>query len=143
MKPCKSRVETCNLGQYYCSKKNDMCDECAKKNYNKYKNKWTKCNQEGHKPHQSAGEAKYCNQLALMVKGKIIKSYETQVNFDLKVNGYLICKHKVDFVVETLNNKAEIHEFKGTRTPDWEIKYKLIRALYPGIPYKIIEYKDL
>jgi hypothetical protein len=78
-----------------------------------------------------------------MVKAKIIKDYSIQSVIELKVNNQLICKHKADFAVLTLGNKTEIHEFKGAKTPAWKLKYKLFKALYPRIKYKIIEYKDL
>lgn len=102
----------------------------------KYGNKSCWCNS-GH-CHQSRLEAGYCNLLALLVKAGEIRSYKTQVKYELKVNGIHITNHYVDFVVETKDGKEEVRETKGMVTDVWKIKYNLFLALYPGIKYEII-----
>jgi hypothetical protein len=104
---------------------------------NKYKAKRSGC-QQNH-IHDSAGEAEYCNQLELMRRAGEIKSYETQVYFNLHgVGGSPVARHKVDFLVKTKINTQEVHEFKGVETPEWKIKRKLFEAEYHGIKYVVI-----
>ena len=102
----------------------------------KYKNKSCFCGQ-GH-IHDSIGEAGYCNQLALLVKTKEIKSYKIQQTYRFKVKGKHITTHRVDFVVTTKEGKIEVHEAKGFATEVWRIKWKLFEALYPKIPYIVV-----
>ena len=73
-----------------------------------------------------------------MLKAREIKSYKTQVTYDLVVNGKRITGHRVDFEVENNNGSIEVHEFKGFATDVWVLKRKLFIALYPDIPYKTI-----
>jgi hypothetical protein len=104
----------------------------------KYGNKSCRCHA-GH-IHDSVFEAEYCDSLALLVKAREIVSYQTQVSFDLSVNGKKICSHIVDFVVFPTedDDKLEVHETKGFATAVWQLKYKLFQAIYPHIPYHII-----
>lgn len=103
---------------------------------NKYKAKKYNCKQ-GH-IHDSRDEGNYCNELALLKKAGEILDYNIQIKFDLVVNGFLICKHIVDFVVITKENKKEVHEYKGYATRGWRIKQKLFIALYPEIKYIVV-----
>lgn len=89
--------------------------------------------------HDSRAEASYCNKLAIMLKDGEIKSYKSQVTYDLKVNGKKICGHRPDFEVEHLDGSLEIHEVKGFATAVWVLKHKLFEACYPDIPYKVID----
>lgn len=107
------------------------------KRKNKYKNNRSKCNQ-GHY-HQSTGEAYYCDYLMLMKKTKVIKDYESQVRYDLVVNGIKITTHIPDFVVTTNEDKKEVHEYKGKEIDLWRIKHRLFETLYPEIPYIVIK----
>lgn len=95
--------------------------------------------------HDSIFEANYCNRLlAMQQKGEIV-SYAVQVPFDLTVNGVLVCRHNVDFLVRikdglpVVQENTEVHEAKGIRTAAWSIKRKLFQALFPGIKYVIIQ----
>lgn len=105
-------------------------------NGQKYGNKSCRCHTGHH--HDSVFEAEYCDQLALEVRGHLIKGYVSQVPYELKVNGVKICTHVVDFEVMDENGDTEIHEVKGFATEVWQLKYKLFKAIYPDIPYKII-----
>ena len=105
-------------------------------NRTKYHNKTGKC-RAGHY-HQSVLEANYCDQLALLVKLKEIKSYVGQVRYPLDIGPVHICDHIVDFVVERNDGEKEIHEVKGFATDVWNLKYKLFKALYPALEYHII-----
>ena len=103
---------------------------------NKYGNKSCSC-RAGHK-HDSVFEAEYCDQLSLLVKAREIKSFKTQVSYDLPVNGKSVAIHIVDFEVITKEGTIEVHETKGFATDLWHLKYKLFVAIYPEIPYHVI-----
>jgi len=102
----------------------------------KYHNKSSKC-RAGHY-HPSILEANYCDELALLVKAKEIKSYIGQVRYDLSVNGVHICDHIVDFEVTHNDGRIEVRETKGCATAVWKIKHKLFLAIYPDIKYEVI-----
>jgi hypothetical protein len=103
----------------------------------KFRNKKSPCVL-GH-IHDSKLEAGYCNMLSALKKAGEIRDFEIQKTFRIVVNGEHICDHIVDFTVLNKNGDAEIHEAKGVRTDVWKIKYALVRALWPEIPYHIIE----
>jgi len=114
---------------------------------NKYGNKWARC-LSGH-THQSIAEANYCNRLLAMRQSGEIVGYRCQVSFELRVKKEFICVHVVDFMVvkRVLSGKKddlvlEAHEVKGFRTDIWGLKYKLFKALYPKVPYIIIDRKE-
>lgn len=112
-------------------------------NMNKYRNKWTMCNQ-GHK-HQSKKEALYCNDLELLKKAGEIITYEIQKTYLLyavtpdwysKIIGEII----IDFEVLNKNYKKEIHEVKNknTKTQLYKLKKKIFEVNYPDIIFKEI-----
>lgn len=88
--------------------------------------------------HDSIHEANVCNRLMAMLQNKEIKSYKTQSTWPLNVKKEHICDHRVDFEVVKLDKSIEIWEAKGYATPEWRIKHKLFKVLYPKIPYHII-----
>ena len=107
----------------------------------KYNAKKTKCNNNHY--HPSAMECSYCNQLSLLVKAKEIYCYEYERRFELRVNGILICHHKPDFCVYKTKEDfdqdcPEIHEVKGAQTVDWNMRRKLLEALFPHLEYIVI-----
>lgn len=104
--------------------------------YNKYKNKWTKCNQKHN--HQSRLEAEYCNILQYKKKKGEILDFNIQVKFELFCNDVKICNHIVDFLVKDKNNNISVYEIKGKETRDWKIKKKLFEAQYM-IEYNVIK----
>jgi len=103
---------------------------------NKYKNTSCKCSK-GH-IHHSRGEASYCDQLALEEKLGIIKEYEIQKKFILKVNNIQITTHIPDFFITYPDGKKEVREYKGYADKLWPVKKKLFEALYPDIPYIVV-----
>lgn len=105
---------------------------------NKYSNESSTCRRKH--LHDSIGEARYCDQLDLLVKAKEIKEFKIQVDYPLVVNKITVCVHRVDFEVTTIKNKTEINEFKGFATQVWNLKRKLFKACYPGIPYIVVRY---
>lgn len=103
----------------------------------KYKNET--CTVDGITFH-SRREADYYGQLKIEKRCRpaMIKDFERQVCFELRVNGELICKHYVDFLITKLDNTQEVREVKGFATDVWQIKRKLFEAIYPDIPYKVV-----
>jgi hypothetical protein len=87
----------------------------------------------------SRREADYYGQLKIEKKAGLIKEFERQVLFGLKVNGDNICAHRVDFLVTLKDGSLEVREVKGFETNEWNIKRKLFESLYPNIPYKVIK----
>jgi len=72
-----------------------------------------------------------------------IKWWRRQVPIELVVNDQKVCKLVVDFLVGFPDGRQEYHEVKSvaTKTPIYNLKMKLFRALHPNITYKIIDYK--
>lgn len=70
-----------------------------------------------------------------------VESWERQVPFRLEVNGVLICKYVVDFLVRYADGRRELVEVKGYWTPEAKLKKKLFEALVlkdrPEIIYTI------
>ena len=97
----------------------------------------SKCSQ-GHYHHSNL-EAGYCDTLALMVKSGDILEYEIQKVFEFRINDVLICRHKPDFYVKTVDGTWEVHEVKGHETDLWKLKYRLFQGLYPDIKYHIVK----
>lgn len=87
--------------------------------------------------HDSILEADYCNQLNALKRAGEVKAFEIQYKLALVVNGVKICSHYVDFLVTYPDGHQEFHETKGMDTRDWQIKRKLVEALWPQIPYVV------
>lgn len=87
--------------------------------------------------YDSKSEALYAFKLDAMKASGEIKGWSRQVPFPLEVNGKLICKFVVDFVVAE-HEWDVIHEVKGWMTPEFRLKLKLFKALYPDMPYKVV-----
>jgi hypothetical protein len=106
----------------------------------KYNN--VKQNYGGNK-YDSKKESTYASQLDLRKLAKDIKDWERQVNLELRVNGYLICKWKIDFKIIHNDDSIEFVEVKGFETYDYILKRKLFEALkdemFPGSVLTIIK----
>jgi len=66
-----------------------------------------------------------------------VVSYETQVPFQIEMNGINICKYLADFKVIYKDKHIEIVDVKGFRTDIYRLKKKLVEAQY-GIVIKEI-----
>ena len=86
----------------------------------------------------SKAERDYYAQLMLLLKTRTILGVDRQVKYELRVEGKLICKHIVDFVVIDRGGRS-VHEVKGMETAVWRLKKKLFEALYPAVPYIVIK----
>ena len=67
-----------------------------------------------------------------------VESVRRQVAIPLEVNGCLICHYRADFEVMYGDGRIELHEVKGLDTPEWRLKEKLFRALFPALTLKVI-----
>ena len=76
----------------------------------------------------SKGEAKHYADLKYRVMAKEISDLKLQVRFPLEVNGKLICTYIADFTYME-DGKFVVSDFKGIRTPVFNIKAKLFEAL--------------
>lgn len=68
-----------------------------------------------------------------------VMNWERQVKVALDVNGKHIANYYIDFVVDYQDGRTEWVEVKGFRTPEWQLKAKLFKALYPDRIYRIVE----
>lgn len=75
----------------------------------------------------STGEMDYAVQLDLMKKAGEVKQVEYQHKIALESNGKLVCTYKIDFRLTMPDNSIVFAEFKGKETPDWKIKWQLLK----------------
>jgi hypothetical protein len=94
---------------------------------NKYNNRRTRY---AGRIYDSALEGSEAQNLDLRKKAGDIKDWKAQVPFEMRVNGMLICRYKVDFVVYHNDGSKEAIETKGFETSTWRLKWKLMEALY-------------
>lgn len=90
-------------------------------------------------------EARYAQHLDLLKRGKEIQDWSPQVTFRLHgKNGDFICKIIPDFLVVGKHGQEEIHETKSwaTMTPQWRMKWKMLKYEYPEYKYKVVTHKD-
>lgn len=83
----------------------------------------------------SRAERKTGEVLALREKAKDIRDLKFQVSIPLTVNDHLVCTWKADFTYQERDPRTkrwvEIwHDEKGFRTEAYEIKRKLVYAVY-------------
>lgn len=87
-------------------------------------------------------EMRYAMQLELLRNAvredERVVDIKRQVSIKLEVNGVLICRHIVDFVVTYADGRIEYHEVKGYETDTWRIKHALFKALFPHCTYRVI-----
>jgi hypothetical protein len=70
-----------------------------------------------------------------------IREIKPQHTFELRVNGHLVCRHRVDFLVTMPDGSLKVYEAKGWATEDWRIKRELFLATHPEIPYEVVTAK--
>jgi len=92
----------------------------------KYKAK--KCEIDGFK-FDSLKEGKRYRQLKLLEKARVIENLELQPRYDLIINDVKCGFYKADFrYIE--NDKLVVEDVKGMKTPVYNLKKKLIKAIY-------------
>lgn len=99
--------------------------------YSKYGNKKTIYNGIFYHSQKEAGFARTLDALkhAKDPKDRVV-SYETQVPFQIEINGIKICKYICDFKVVYADNHTEIIDVKGYKTDIYRLKKKLVEAQY-------------
>lgn len=104
------------------------------------KNRWTTAKKQEYDGfrYDSGFEAKYAQELDLRKGAGDIKDWEKQVNIPLIVNGYEVCKYRIDFIVYHGDNTVEYVETKGFATPVWRLKWKLFEALFSDKPNVVL-----
>jgi hypothetical protein len=104
-------------------------------NPSKYRSKKTTV---GDTTYHSKREAEYCEGLKLRQKAGDIFDLQLQRRFKLEIRGQLICTYIAD--ASYLDSKGLLHvvdvkggkggKDKGTRTPEYRIKVKMMKAIY-------------
>lgn len=78
-------------------------------------------------------------QLKILLDAGRISNLRLEIPFDLSVNGTHIATYRADFVYEEPGNPmVVIHEAKGKETPEFKLKWKLMKALYPNFEYRLV-----
>lgn len=96
--------------------------------------------------HDSQKEAMWCVKLHQEQNEGKIRNLLMQVEYDLRVNGIVVCRHILDFDYERLTSVEpgrkgwvpEVVDVKGMKLPVWSLKHKLFCAIYTGIKYVIV-----
>ena len=108
----------------------------TKKRQNKYNAEIVEYN--GRK-YDSKGEAEYAMKLDWRKKAGEIKAIYPQFPIKIVVGSVFICQYVIDFKIELKNGLFEYHEYKGCETDTWKLKWKLVKALYPELNFKLIK----
>jgi hypothetical protein len=92
----------------------------------------------------SKAEARHAAFLDLRIKAGEVQSWRPQVRFPLVVNGTKVGTYVADFeVLAGYGSESEgerwIEEVKGFETPVWKLKRKLMDALYPSVPIRVVK----
>lgn len=97
----------------------------------KYNAKKTVCTA-GH-THDSAMEARRCDDLNILEEQGGITHLTQQPEFRVEINGKLICRYVGDFQYRMADSGLLISEdVKGVSTPVFNLKRKLVEASHPG-----------
>ena len=94
---------------------------------NKYRNKPKEYR--GRKYH-STREANFAAELDLKIRANIVKSWDPQFRWDLRIKGQHWVFYAIDFRVEMTDGSIWYVEIKGTPTPDWTQKFKATKILF-------------
>lgn len=97
----------------------------------KYRAQRTDC-VSGHS-HPSKAEAKRCDQLAMLVRCKLISELQQQPKFPCVIGGVKVCTYVADFSYRDERGDTIIEDVKGQPTPVYRLKKKLVEALYPNV----------
>ncbi len=97
----------------------------------------------GGRKYDSKAEAGLAKELDLELCAGLLKEIQPQKTFELRgLNGKLVARHRVDFLVTLPDGSQEVREFKGFATEIWRIKRELFLDNYPLIPYIVITAKN-
>ena len=84
----------------------------------------------------SHGELMRWSELQLLQKAGQIEGLQRQITVPLVVNGVKVCALRPDFAFFQ-DGKRVYEDFKGFQTRDWQIKWKLAKAIFPNIEWRI------
>lgn len=92
--------------------------------------------------YHSKREAEYAMRLDQLktarLKKERVQEWKRQVRIPLDVNGRHVCDWVCDFEVTYADGRVELVEVKGFATPEWRLKERLFRALYPGRELRVV-----
>lgn len=90
---------------------------------------------------------RYC-ELRLLLRAGKISNLEMQPKFPISINGVKICTYVADFRYFSRDDGPQnqvghlhVEDVKGTKTPIYRLKKKLVEALYPGVKIEEIHIK--
>jgi hypothetical protein len=78
----------------------------------------------------SKKEAERYMTLRSLLEERKISKLELQVPYPVIINGVKICDYRADFQYVTPEGALVVEDVKGMRTPVYNLKKKLIRAVY-------------
>ena len=97
----------------------------------KYNAKKTRCGADH--LHDSAIEARRCDDLRVLEDQGNITHLTQQPEFRVEINGKLVCRYVADFQYRMADSGLLISEdVKGVSTPVFNLKRKLVEASHPG-----------
>ncbi|MDX0548552.1 DUF1064 domain-containing protein [Sinorhizobium medicae] len=86
----------------------------------------------------SKREAEFYSSLKQLERAGQVYEVELQKPYALTVNGQLVCTYKADFAFyDAIQKRNRVVDIKGVATSDFNIKRKLMRAIY-GIDVEVI-----
>lgn len=96
---------------------------------NKYRNKKTVVD---NITFDSKKEAARYQELRLLERAKEIHNLELQPAFAVVVNNVKVCTYKADFKywVDGVNGRYIVEDVKGIKTPVYQLKKKLVKAIH-------------
>lgn len=84
--------------------------------------------------YDSKFESEYAYELDMRARANDIETWERQIPLELVVNGWVVSKYKIDFLIHHKDGTKEYVETKGWASPTWKLKWKLFTALYEDLP---------
>lgn len=92
--------------------------------------------------YHSRKEAAFAQELDSLKRAKLkkdrVQEWKRQVKVSLDVNGLHVCNYFVDFLVTYADGREIWYEVKGFTTPEFKLKEKLFRALYPERELRVV-----
>jgi hypothetical protein len=77
----------------------------------------------------SKAEATRYSVLKVLQAAGVVADLRLQVPYELAVNGLKVCRYIADFVY-TIDGKEVVEDVKGVRTPEYQLKRKLMLAVF-------------
>lgn len=85
----------------------------------------------------SKKEAAYYGKLKLLKKSGEIVDFTLQPRYDLAMNGVKLGFYKADFLVTWKSGNVQLVDVKGMKTPIYNLKKKLIKAIYGIVIHEV------